>query len=92
MSFCSGLGLEGAAIYLFTGGWYGDVGLNITAVRDARARSTKMENKKGECRSGNTLTNVTDMLLKRILKKNRGRQTLMFHPPHPEEGASTFAL
>jgi hypothetical protein len=51
-----------------------------------------MENKKGECRFGNTLTNVTDMLLKRILKKNRGRQTLMFHPPHPEEGASTFAL
>jgi hypothetical protein len=59
MSFCSGIGLEGAAIYLFTGQWYGDVGLNITAVRDARPRSAKMENKKGECRAGSALTNVT---------------------------------
>ena len=46
MSFCSGIGLEGAAIYLFTGRWYGDVGLNITAVRDARARSTQTETNK----------------------------------------------
>jgi hypothetical protein len=38
MSFCSGL-LEGAAIYLFAGKWYGDVGLNITSAR-ALARST----------------------------------------------------
>jgi len=60
MSFCSGL-LRGAAIYLFAEEWYGDVGLNITAVRDARARSTKMENKKGECRSGDALTNITTM-------------------------------
>jgi hypothetical protein len=61
MSFCSGL-LEGAAIYLFAGQWYGDVGFNITAVRDALARSTKMENKKGECRSGDALTNVPRIL------------------------------
>jgi hypothetical protein len=33
MSFCSGL-LEGAAIYLFVGEWYGDAGLNITASRE----------------------------------------------------------
>jgi hypothetical protein len=47
MSFCSGL-LEGAAIYLFAGKWYGDVGLNITAVREL-ARARLKQNKQGEC-------------------------------------------
>src|SRR5262245_41341558 len=37
MSFCSGL-LEGAATYRFAGEWYGDAGLNITAVRELATR------------------------------------------------------
>jgi hypothetical protein len=44
MSFCSGDGLEGAAMYLFAGKWYGDVGLNITAARElARAANGKQK-------------------------------------------------
>jgi hypothetical protein len=43
MSFCSGL-LEGAAIYLFAGEWYGDAGLNITASRElAPARNQQKQ-------------------------------------------------
>src|SRR5262245_48995854 len=45
MSFCSGL-LEGAATYLFAGEWYGDAGLNITAVRDARTRYSLVKTNK----------------------------------------------
>jgi len=45
MSFCSGL-LEGAAIYLFEKEWYGDVGFNITAVRDTGTRSTQKKTNK----------------------------------------------
>jgi len=41
-------------MYLFVGEWYGDVGLNITALREV-ARARQDRNKKGECRSGGAL-------------------------------------